>query len=393
MVIPYFYPAWAYGGSPRLAYSLSRSMVQRGHEVTVYTTDAFDNNSRLRIASNPSNIDGIETYYFRNISTGLAWNQKLFVSPSLIAQARKHLRTFDVVHMFDYRTFQNAVVHHYTKKYCIPYVLLAAGSVLPLPRKQNLKRLFDTFFGYKMLRDAAKVIAGSKREIDEYEKMGVNKDRIALVPPSCDIDSFSHLPNPGQFKDKFGIKERNMVLFLGRIDENKGISFLVESFGALGRERDDIILVIAGPDDGYRSVLERLIKRLDLSSRVLFTGFLDGEDKVSALSDATMLIQTSLLERGPGSPFEAILCNTPIVVTKDTGCGDIVAQIDAGYLVEYGNSNELVDTMRKIIDDPTEAREKTRRAREYILANLSWQKAAANYEKLYESIIEARRAK
>jgi glycosyltransferase involved in cell wall biosynthesis len=390
-VITYFYPAWTYGGPAKGSYELSQKLVERGHEVTVYTTDAMDNKSRLRVEANPSYIDGIRTYYFRNLSNRLAWNHKLFISPSMIPQVKREIETFDVIHLHEYRTFQNIVVHHYAKKYGVPYVLEPHGSAPAILAKQRLKNIFDVLFGHRIMRDAAKVIAMTKREVDECKKMGVDEGRIVIIPRGHNIDGFSHLPAVGQFRDKFGINAERIVLFLGRIHRIKGIDFLVKSFAELAKEKDNTVLVIAGANAGHKPALEGLIEKLDLSSRVLFTGFLDGKDKLSALVDATMLVQTSVFESAAGSPFEAILCNTPIIVTKDTGCGDIVAEADAGYLVEYGNVSALVEAMRKIIDDPTEAQDKTQRAKQYIVENLSWQRRSERCERLYESLIERRR--
>ena len=391
-ITPYFYPAWAYGGPPRAAYELCKELVKRGHEVTVYTTDTLDAQKRVYVPSKEAlEIDGIKVYYFKNLSNRLAGKYHLFITPTFVKALRHNLKGFDVIQLYGARTTLHIPAHHYAKKYGVPYVLLTAGGISPFITKQGLKRLFDMLFGYRILKDAAKVIAGNEVEIDEYKKMGVDEDKITLISPAYDVSSFSHPPIFGQFRKRFSIKEKHIILFLGRIAKIKGIDFLVESFHELAQERDDVALVIAGPDDGHQAALESLVRKLDLSTRVLFTGFLDGEDKLSALVEATMLVQTSIYERGPGSPFEAILCNTPIIVTKDTGCGDIVAEVDAGYLVQYGNVNELKNMMRKVLDDPTEARDKMQRAKEYIMANLSYEKIVEEYERLYESVILSRR--
>jgi glycosyltransferase involved in cell wall biosynthesis len=99
-----------------------------------------------------------------------------------------------------------------------------------------------------------------------------------------------------------------------------------------------------------------------------------------------MLVQPSRFERGPGSPFEAVLCNTPIIVTKDTGAGEIVADANAGSLVQFGNSVELALAMRHILDDPTEAMEKVKAAKQYIIENFSLNKVAEDYDNMFKSI-------
>lgn len=89
-------------------------------------------------------------------------------------------------------------------------------------------------------------------------------------------------------------------------------------------------------------------------------------------------------------PFEALLCDTPIIVSKHTGAGEQVREIDAGYLVEYGNKDELITLIRYVLDHPAEAKEKSNRARDYIATELSIARMIEKYEKLYEQMIQAK---
>ena len=104
------------------------------------------------------------------------------------------------------------------------------------------------------------------------------------------------------------------------------------------------------------------------------------------------MVQTSRYEQGTGAPFEAILCDTPIIVTRNTSASDNVRNIDAGYLVEYGNKNELRDTIQYVLDNPAKAKQKTAKAREYIKINLSLENGVAKYEQLYADCLAAHRA-
>ena len=153
--------------------------------------------------------------------------------------------------------------------------------------------------------------------------------------------------------------------------------------------RNDVVLAIVGPDDGYKPGLESLISQLNLSDKVLFTGYLGGEEKQAALVDASVMVQTSVYEQGLSwACVEAILCDTPIIVSKDTGAAEDVSRIDAGYLVEYGNKDELAGTIQGILDNPAEAAGKTQKAKEYIQTDMSLSKRVKDYEDLYMRCIE-----
>jgi len=371
------------GATVDLLNKLSKALAGRRHEVTIYTSDYKLDREYI------NSLPEVNVPPFHCISSLAGF----YLMPGMVMETKRRLRGFDIVHMHCFRSFQNIVVRHYALKYGIPYVLDTHGS---LPRvvagesgfKPMLRRQFDIAFGNRILRDASRLIAETEVGVKEYREFGANEDKIALIPPPFDTEWFSKLPPPGLFRKKYDLPDKKIVMFLGRIHLIKGLSFLVESFNELSESRDDVILAIVGNDDGYRATLESQIAELNLSDKVLFTGFLGGQDKLSALVDADVVVQTSVYEQGAWAPFEVVLCGTPIVVSDNSGAGEDVKKIDAGYLVEYGNKYDLKDKIQYVLDNPAEAREKTRKAKEFLEANRSFAKGVEQYEKLYEEVIE-----
>ena len=368
------------GGTVILIYQISKALLNKGHEVTIYASDYELDPEYI------NSLPGLKLISF----TG--WLNPLGLSlgpvgPSMITRIRHKLKDFDIVHMHFFRSPQNVVLHHYCSQYGIPYVIDTHGSMPKVGRKR-LQGVFDAVFGNRILRDASKAIAETQMGVDEYIKAGISSDKIVLLPPPFDTEEFSHLPLPGYFRRKFNIAEKHIIMFLGRLFWKKGIDFLVESFYELTQIRSDTLLVLVGPDGGHKSALEELISRLDLSDKVLFTGFMGGEDKLSALVDADIVVQTSIYEQGAWAPFEAVLCDTPIIVSSNSGTGEDVKKIDAGYLVEYGNKHDLRDKMQYVLNNPDEAAEKTQKAKAYIITNRSFQGEVGKYEKLYRECIE-----
>ena len=68
-VIPYYAPAWAYGGSVRAATDLTRALVQAGHCVTVLTTDTLSPTARAPVLR--ETLDGVDVVRVRNLSNAL----------------------------------------------------------------------------------------------------------------------------------------------------------------------------------------------------------------------------------------------------------------------------------------------------------------------------------
>jgi len=372
-------------GTVILLYSLCQALAERGHQVTLYTSD---------FELDPKYADSMPEVAVRAFHCASQFGGFYFM-PHMVKEAREGLGEFDVIHAHCFRSFQNIVIHHYAKKYGIPYILDTHGSLSRNPvgeigSKWLLKMLFDVVFGNKILRDACKVIAETQMGVGEYREAGVDGDRIELITPPFDTKQFEQLPPHGQFRERHSI-DGKIVLFLGRINKIKGLDFLVHSFHKLTEVRSDTRLVIVGNDEGYKATLDKLIDRLDLTDKVMFTGFLSGVEKLSALVDADVVVQTSIYEQGAWAPFEAILCNTPIVVSSNSGAGEDVKKVDAGYLVEYGNKHDLKDVIQYVLDNPAKAQKKTQKAKEYIKSNLSLDKGIENYEKLYTAVIEEAR--
>jgi glycosyltransferase involved in cell wall biosynthesis len=390
-ITPYFYPAMAYGGPSRTVYELSKSLVRRGHEVTVFTTDSLDKNSRIEIKDFPSYFDGLEVYYFKNLSNSLAWNQQLFISSGMLKHLKNHVINSDIVHLNMYRTFQNVAAHYYCKKYGIPYVISARGSIPRIVRKVRLKQIYDVLWGKRILNDAQKVIGISKMEHPQYSAFGVSSDNISTIYNGIDIENYDVLPPRGKFISAHNLHGKKIILYLGRINARKGLDFLVKSFSNIAAYRNDFILIIAGPDDGYQQKLESLISSLGISDKVKFCGYMGYPEKIEAYVDAEIVVYPSFLEYFGLVPFEALLCNTPAVVTKESGCGEIIADMDIGYYVDYNDINGLSEVMTKIIENPTEAKNKAMSGRVYVQNNLYWDKVAQQTEKVYSlAIAESR---
>ncbi len=376
-VVSFFSPTRG-GGVIAVVYQLAKALRQRGHEVTIYTSNFELDREYIE------SLQGVKVHPFHHY---LSLNGRPLLTPGVLSSARRELRNFDIIHMHESRTFANIALHHYALKYGIPYIVDAHGSARK--SKSKLKWLIDVFFGRRILRDASMVIAETEVGAAEYREAGVIQDRIVTFYPPFPVEDYSSLPLLGRFRKRFNIKEKHIILFLGRINWIKGLDFLVESFYELSRQRDDVILAIVGSDDGHKSALETMIDKLNLSDKVLFAGYLDGEEKQSALVDAAVMVQPSVYEQGlPWASVEAILCDTPIIVSKGTGADEDVIRMDAGYLVEYGNTAEFGDTVQKILDNPAEAASITQKAKDYIMANLSMQKKVEEYERIYATCLK-----
>lgn len=365
------------GGTPDVIYKLSKGLQKNGHQVTICTSDTKAYKSDQRYIDS---LKGVDVKVFHCWSNLFGF----YVIPSIMTKV--DVRGYDVVHFHCFRSFQNVVLSQKCRKYNLPYVVDAHGSTLRLG-KGVLKAIYDNVFTIAFVEGTSKFIAETSVGVEEYKSFGIPQDKIATIHVPFDIDEFEQLPLKGDFKSKYGISGKHIIMFLGRLHQTKGLDFLVESFHSVCQTRVDVMLVIVGNDDGYRDTLEERVKALGLSDKVLFIGFLSGKEKLEALVDADVLVQPSPNEQGARPSFEAILCDTPVIVVNGTGAGRDIGEIDAGYLVDYDNLFGMSQMMQYVIDNPVEARVKTQRGKEWVKTNLSLDNQVEKYERLYREVI------
>lgn len=382
-ITKYFHPAVSFGGPVQCTYNLSKYLVSRGHKVTVYATDALDISSNARIKGTYHCIDGIEVFYFRNIAKCYGF----FISPELIHTLKKNINKFDIVHLHEYRTFQNLVFHFLNRKR-VPYVLSCHGE---FTYKNNpwdwsfLRKLFERSFGNRLVKDASKLLALTQFEAEQYLASGIDINRIQVIPNGVNPEDFSETFPAGTFKRVFRIKTEEIVLYLGRIHKDKGIDVLVKAFALLSKERRNVKLVLAGPDDGFTGTLKSLVQKLHLEDKVIFTGALNRKQVLLAYSDADIVVYPSIQEGFPIVPLEAGLMGKPVIVS-DAPAMDFVEKGKFGLSVKYGSHTDLEKALEMILIDSAISKEFGKNGRAFVLENYSWPIVGKEFESVYNNL-------
>lgn len=364
-----------HGGSAAVPYELSKQL-QDNNEITIVTTDYQINDGFIK---NLQKVDVKVFHCYLNLFG-------LLYSPKLKDYIRNNITKFDIIHMHNYRTYQNIIIYKYAKKNNIPYIIQAHGSTMPFYQKILFKRLFDFVVGNKILRDASRVIAITQAESEQYKKMGVDPRKIEIIPNGINASRFNPINIKGAFKRRLGIDNNTqIILFVGRIHKIKGIDFLLKSYNQLCEENNNVLLLIIGPDNGYKTELLKLVKELNLENKVMFLDYLESVSEVYA--DADVVVYPSVYEVFGLVPLEAIICNTPVIITENCGCLDILKQINYNYSVKYGDIPGLKDKIKYVLVNPDETRIKIGMCRDYIITNVTWNKIAIKMEHAYADCI------
>jgi len=384
-VYPYFYPAWCYGGVTRVCYEISRTMAKH-HEVTVYTTDALNRYKRIDISENPKIIDGIETFYFNNLSNFLCYKYHIPTPVDSINLIKANINKYDIIHLHGYSHLLNIISSYYANKYKTPYVIQTHGALAASIKNSFFHNIFDYLFGYKILKSARKMIALNETEKEMYIKMGGSKNKIEIIPNGINLDGYENLPKKGSFKKKYGIKDdEKIVLYLGRLHKTKGIELLIKAFANLKKKYNKIKLFLIGPDDGFKYKLHELVKTLNLENEIIFLGFISQKEKLAALVDAKVFC-TPKFTGFPITFIEACACGTPIITSDG---GDVLDWIDnkVGYVVDY-DEKQFEEAIYKIIDNKELRKKFSKNCKLLVKEKFNWNKIMNKVESLYIRVVQ-----
>jgi glycosyltransferase involved in cell wall biosynthesis len=366
-VTPYSAQAWAYGGIPRLVDAMVSGLAAAGHEVTVCTTDAGDDASRLRRTGQAgqtgrawrawdadTRADGVVVRVFPNISNRLAYHAQFFTPIGLHTFLRRHRHRFDVAHLHACRNLPGIIAGSHLRAAGIPYVVAPNGTAPIIERRHAAKRLFDVVAGNRLLSGAAALLAVTEAERRQLLALGVAESRIHVIPNPIDVRPFLDLPGHAQPNQDAASPARHplTVAYLGKLTPRKRVDVLIRALGRL-RTVDPryagVRLVIAGNDLGAGPALRALVDDCGLRDAVTFTGLLRGEERLRVLAAANVVAYASEDEIFGLVPLEALLCGTPVVVAGDSGCGEVIRQVGGGLSVAPGDATALAGALATVL--------------------------------------------
>ena len=139
------------------------------------------------------------------------------------------------------------------------------------------------------------------------------------------------------------------ILFLGRIVSNKGIRTAIDISSKLNSESRKVTLHVLGdgPD------LEEIIKYSE-SERVIFHGYLNGEEKYKIISDCHILLFPTQYKEGlPNAILESMLFGLPVFSTKIAGIPDVITEGENGYMINPENQKDCVEKVNNLIENKT----------------------------------------
>ena len=372
---PYF------GGVGNSCYSLSLELAERGHEVTVFTSNYPKNvsfNYPKKIKVNRLN------YVFRF--------QNATFSPALLK-----IKGFDAVHLHLPYHFGGELAFFASKLRNMPLIATYQMDVIGEGWLKYFFKLHEKTFLKLILSKADKIIYSSKdyAENSNFAELFKRREKDCFeVPNGVDTKKFNSNLDARELRNKIGIKkEEKVVLFVGALDKAhyfKGVEVLLKAFSGIKEKNAKLVLVGEGDLKDYYI---KTAKLLGINRNVFFAGRVSSEELpyYYNLCDFSVLPSTDRGEAFGMALVEAMACGKPVIAGNLPGVRNVVEERKNGLLAEAGNEKDLKEKMEKLLQDSSLRKKFGENGRKKALEKYDWGKIAERVEGIYEDVLVKKR--
>ncbi len=293
---------------------------------------------------------------------------------ALAVELAKH-EEFDIVHAHDWMTYPAAIA-------------VAAISGKPLivhihstefdRSGENVNQMIYDIERQGMER-ANKVIAVSHytRSI-VINRYGIPGENVEVVYNGVERNGGWPLKETGIKKDE------KLVLFLGRITMQKGPEYFLNAAKKVLEIMDDVKFVMVGSGDMMHRSIE-MAAELGIGQKVLFTGFLRGEDVQKIYQMADLYVMPSVSEPFGIAPLEALNHDVPVIISKQSGVSEVLTH---ALKVDFWDINEIANKVIAVLKYPP-LQETLANHGNFEVRKLKWKDAAAKCINIYQETLVA----
>jgi len=398
------------GGQGVYLYHVSREMVARGHEVHVIAGSPFPRMApgvqlhRIESYSFWAHFDDRAAFFGRSpvsffhpvnfwefAATKQTLSQLLLMFSLRAYHLMKELGPFDVIHDNQTLAYGQLLMQqhaplvstiHHPLSIDRDNTLFQAGGIVERLRRSLW---FPWVMQERVARRSDAVVTVSNTAARSIAAaFGVDGARMHVVPNGVEADIFRPLA---------GIQREpgHIVYMANTEDANKGVRFLLEACRRLKAEGETFRLSIVDKQEEDLSLAPPLVRSMGVEDRVTFTGRLAEDDLVELLNRASFAVCASVYE-GFGLPAcEAAACGTPLLSTTGGALAEVLDPGVSALMVPAGDATALALGMRRMLHDTVLREQLSATARQSITSRFSWQKAGAQFERVYEDVVAERR--
>lgn len=400
-----YYPA--IGGAENLMKDVSERLASRGHEVTVIATTArstedyfLPGKGKTLMAAGEESIGGVRVRrvgftrrgartltFLRKVAWripvpgGDTWRALSWGPRSREYEAAAMGEDFDVAAGCPLPNWN------------IGYALKAARAkgrplvIVPCFHTEDPYSFGNPLF-YEWMRQADAVVT-----LTDWEKeflvrtAGLREGRVHTI--GVGIEDGALMKAAVDVRAKYGIREREIVLFLGQMGAHKGILTLITAMGDAWDFREDMALVIAGNPTAHTSAIEARVRELDPKygrKIYLIKGFPE-EEKRAFFQAADLFVSVSPFESFGIVFLEAWRDGAPVIGCRRGGSAKLIDEYRDGLLALDDNSRELAGLILEVLGNPDLGRRMGDEGRRKVLKRYTWNSIIKEWEGLYNELV------
>jgi glycosyltransferase involved in cell wall biosynthesis len=255
--------------------------------------------------------------------------------------------------------------NHFMPENLLEYTLI----IPPFLRDWAIKKAWNA--ADRTFRRAERVTTPTQKAATYLEANTSVRNVLAI---SCGIDAHNYTPVLTPRTD-------NLIVFLGRIVEEKQIDKLIRAFATLDPSLKAKLEIVGGGDQEGR--LKALASSLGVSANVKFTGYVDEAYLRGALARATVFAMPSIAELQSISTMEAMATGLPIVAANAMALPHLVHDGENGFLFEPGNIAELAEKLMRVLTMPEKELLEFKKASLRLIEAHDIQRTLDTFESLY----------
>jgi poly(glycerol-phosphate) alpha-glucosyltransferase len=356
-------------------------MVQRGHSVTVLTTDVASRTMRVPLLEELCN--GVRIIRLRNLSQFLV-RTNLYTPRRTSSTLSALLAAPQVVHVHEFFTWLSFRAAIEAARRRVPVLLSGHGglSIAAERGRVGIKRLWLQVLGRSTISASSLVHAATRYEAEQCVHAGVSRDKIRIIPQG--VRGPPRVGDGAAFRARYALDERRpILLFVGRLLAAKGVDLLLTVADALADHPMRPLFVLVGPPENRPD----LRRGLRAGGNVLLTGRLEQGDLQDAYSAASAFVLPSFAEGMPVTALDAMAFGLPTILSRACNLPE-VAELGAGILIDP-ELQSLQQGVEQLLARPDAWGRMGEAARQLVAMRFATELVHDEYERLYRELSHA----
>lgn len=288
-----------------------------------------------------------------------------------VASVLAHTHEFDVIHAHDWLTYPAGC---FAKKISgKPLVIHVHATDYDRSRGQVNPEVYRIEKAGMDASDHIITVSNLTRQT-VIEKYHQSPEKVTTVHNAVEPLDFVDELRKSPRKDK-------VVTFLGRITMQKGPEYFVEVAEKVLKHTDGVRFVMAGSGDMMAKMV-RLVAQKGIADRFHFTGFLKNRQVYEMLAESDVYMMPSVSEPFGISPLEAMQCGTPSIISKQSGCAEI---LNHAIQTDYWDVDTMADFVHAIVKYPALYRALRQKGKEEV-DTIKWEYAGNKVRAIYDKV-------